>query len=345
VTPQVSILIPCFNAGRWIGRAIESALDQRGVTVETIVVDDGSTDDGVAAIAAFGDRVRLIRQANAGGNVARRRLVAEARAEWLQFLDADDYLKPDKIARQLARVGPDVDVVYSPVLVETWRDGRIESTTPTVIDEPRDAWRLLALWRLPQTGGPLWRKRALIEAGDWKVDQPCCQEHELYGRMLAGGAKFEYDPEPLAVYRHWSEATVCRKDPFLVVRKRIEVIDRAERDLLRIGAMTPIRRDAIARGRLECARVLYVADPDEAIETARRTLKGHPYYRLPAESPFPISYRLAYHSLGFAAAEKIASLVRRRRFWPISSAAVDRSSLLAPESTPAKSDFEVVPER
>ena len=72
------------------------------------------------------------------------------------------------------------------------------------IREPRDPWILLARWWLPQTGGPLWRRQALIDVGGWKPDQPCCQEHELYLRLLQARAEFCYFEECHAVYRHWS---------------------------------------------------------------------------------------------------------------------------------------------
>src|SRR5688500_17394389 len=97
---MISILIPCFNAERWIGQAIESALTQSWRAVEIIVVDDGSTDGSLAIIKRFGDRVRWETGANQGGNVARNRLLALARGEWVQYLDADDYLLPNKVRDQ-----------------------------------------------------------------------------------------------------------------------------------------------------------------------------------------------------------------------------------------------------
>src|SRR4051812_42743441 len=81
---MVSILIPCYNAERWIAQAIESAL-QQGSEHEIIIVDDGSTDDSLAVIKQFGDRVRFESGPNRGGNVARNRLLDLARSEWVQY--------------------------------------------------------------------------------------------------------------------------------------------------------------------------------------------------------------------------------------------------------------------
>src|SRR5262245_9102291 len=158
VTP-VSILIPCFNAERWIGQAIESALSQTYLAKEVIVVDDGSHDGSLDIIKSFGDRIRWETGPNRGGNVARNRLLELANGTWLQYLDADDYLEPDKVERQMAFIAarPEAQIVYSPVIFEHWAaSSQWRAVEP--IPEPHDPWVLLARWYLPQTGATLWRK-------------------------------------------------------------------------------------------------------------------------------------------------------------------------------------------
>jgi len=109
---KVSVLIPCFNAEKWIGQAILSALSQSHPYKEVLVVDDGSTDNSLEIIQSFGNQIRYETGPNRGGNVARNRLLDLARGEWLQYLDADDYLFPDKIAQQLP-YSTNADVIYS----------------------------------------------------------------------------------------------------------------------------------------------------------------------------------------------------------------------------------------
>ena len=87
MTPFVSILIPCFNAERWIAQAIESALAQTWPHKEVIVVDDGSTDGSLEVIRRFDGRVRWESGPNRGGNVARNRLLELSNGEWLQYLE------------------------------------------------------------------------------------------------------------------------------------------------------------------------------------------------------------------------------------------------------------------
>lgn len=99
--PLVSVIIPAFNAGAFIGEAIESILAQSHGAVEIIVVDDGSTDDTAAVAARHGGAVRVIRQTNAGPAAARNRGLTDARGAFVAFLDADDLWPSHKIRAAL----------------------------------------------------------------------------------------------------------------------------------------------------------------------------------------------------------------------------------------------------
>ncbi len=97
----VSVIIPTYNMGVFVGEAIHSALNQTHDNLELIVVDDGSTDHTAEVVARFGSAISYVKQANAGVNAARNHGVRLARGEFLAFLDADDLWLPTKIERQL----------------------------------------------------------------------------------------------------------------------------------------------------------------------------------------------------------------------------------------------------
>src|SRR5581483_11313948 len=102
-SPKVSIIMPVYNAAAYVGSAIASALSQTGVSLELIVVDDGSTDasaEAVRAAAAGDDRVRLIQlERNTGmPGIVRNAGAKVARGEYLAFLDADDVYLPERLS-------------------------------------------------------------------------------------------------------------------------------------------------------------------------------------------------------------------------------------------------------
>ena len=114
----VSILIPAYNAERWVGSALQSALNQSWPKIEIIVVDDGSTDQTLAVAKRYESaKVKVMRQENRGAAAARNTALREAQGDFLQYLDADDLLSADKIQDQLAllRENPDYLSVSSAV--------------------------------------------------------------------------------------------------------------------------------------------------------------------------------------------------------------------------------------
>jgi glycosyltransferase involved in cell wall biosynthesis len=313
IDPLVSILIPCYNAQPWVGCAIESALSQTWPTKEIVVLDDGSTDGSLEIVKGFGDHIRWETGPNRGGNPARNRLLDLARGDWLQYVDADDYLLPDKIEQQLEFLAahPDTDVVFGPVTMQYF-DEKDSQRELLPIPEPRDLWILLARWFLPQTGAALWRKQAIIDVGKWKVDQPCCQEHELYLRLLMAGKRFAYCEHSGAIYRHWGETSLWRGNVPEVHRRRLEIEQRAEDFLRGCNELTPARLYAINVARFETARSAWQYDPAFAKEIMRTIRKVDQDFT-PSGPAAPLRYRLACRILGFTTTENIATFSRKWR--------------------------------
>ena len=117
MSPKVSVVIPTYNRAAKVRKAIESVRAQTLSDIEVIVVDDGSTDDtGKVLGEAFGNGIRYCYQANQGASAARNNGIAEARGEWIAFLDSDDQWEKDKLEWQfkaLERFGPQCGGCYA----------------------------------------------------------------------------------------------------------------------------------------------------------------------------------------------------------------------------------------
>src|SRR5262245_53887166 len=114
MTPTVSVAIATYNYGRFLGRALDSALGQTLRDLEVVVLDDGSTDDTAAVIEPYlkDDRVRYYRTGHFGVAAAKSAAVKLCRGPFVAFLDADDEWLPVKLERQMALFAdPEVGVV------------------------------------------------------------------------------------------------------------------------------------------------------------------------------------------------------------------------------------------
>lgn len=197
--PLVSVLIPCHNAAPWLHDTLASVLDQTWQNLEVIVIDDGSTDDTIAVArrSESDRRVRVISQPNAGQSASENRAVRESRGEYLEFLDADDLLAPDKIERQVAvleQAGP--DYVASAEWARFYRspsDGIFE-TQPLWEDLEPIEW-LVRAWsgHLMMHGAAWLVPRGVAErAGLWDERLSLINDFDYFGRVVLAsrGVKF-----------------------------------------------------------------------------------------------------------------------------------------------------------
>lgn len=303
---SVSVLIPCYNAEVWLAQAIDSALAQTHAPLEVIVADDGSTDRSPAIAASFAPRVRLIEAPHRGGGATRNLLLEAARGEWLQYLDADDYLLPDKIEQQLRTAAQaQADIVYSPMRIRDEATGSERvydgATGDPVIDYIR--------WGPFQTSAMLWRREAVVGAGGWKIDQPVCQEHELILRLLQRGARFASSPGVHTVYRQHAAPSVSRRDPLLTIRQRMALTDEFESWLAAGGRLSRELRHELFVARMESARSSFLYDRDYARLLYRRARRAGWFFRA-RSAALPLRYRLMLTLIGFDGAERVAALLR-----------------------------------
>jgi glycosyltransferase involved in cell wall biosynthesis len=230
VAANVSIIIPCYNTGRYLREAIDSALAQTYRDVEVIVVDDGSTDDS-AAIAASYPNVRLIRQANSGVSAARNRAAAEATSDYLVFLDADDRLLPDavQIGIDCFREHPEAAFVFG-AHRSIAADGSLREVPPHDPARTTGYAELLAGNTLLPPACAVFRRDAVQKAGGFPVGVKLSEDHDLYLR-IAREHPVACHGRIVVEYRYHS-GNVCRVSPFRTLRASRQTLIR-ERDFVR----------------------------------------------------------------------------------------------------------------
>ena len=201
--PLVSVIVPAYNAERYLREAVDSALRQTHERLEVVIVDDGSTDGTPAladGFAAADPRVRVFHQPNGGLSAARNAGLAVARGDLVCFLDADDVFLPDKLERQRSFLDlfPGCDLVFSDFYVgdEQLTPGFLVCTRPP----PVPMRELLAYgnWFGPMS--PLLRARLAEKVGGFDEHLRASEDWDYWVRASRCGT-FSYLPGPVAVYR------------------------------------------------------------------------------------------------------------------------------------------------
>ncbi|MGY1659594.1 glycosyltransferase [Geodermatophilus sp. SYSU D00705] len=199
--PRVSVVIPAWEAETTLPDTLASLAAQTEESWEAVVVDDGSTDGTVAvaeSVAQEDPRVRLVRAQHGGVSAARNRGIAEARAEWLLFLDADDVLEPEALTGLLAATSPEVDLVMGGYVRVDPGGRRADGVLPRGSED----WFAVLANRCPVAiHACLARKEAVVHVGGFDTGLVLCEDWDLWQRVVRRGRGVALVPEVLAVYR------------------------------------------------------------------------------------------------------------------------------------------------
>jgi glycosyltransferase involved in cell wall biosynthesis len=200
--PRVSVIIPAYNAAAWVTRAVDSVLAQTFTDREILVVDDGSIDATCQVLtSAYGSRIRLLTQANAGPAAARNLGLAEAAGQYVAFLDADDYWRPEKLARQVELLDSHPEIGFCSTATELVdMEGRYVGDWPCgPADAPMpDILFMQGTVISGSTSGVLARRRLVREAGGFDAALRGFEDPDLWIRLAARTA-YRCIPEALTV--------------------------------------------------------------------------------------------------------------------------------------------------
>jgi glycosyltransferase involved in cell wall biosynthesis len=206
--PLVSILVPAFNAQEWIADTLRSALAQTWARKEIIVVDDGSSDQTLAIARQFESGcVRVVTQKNRGAAATRNELFAVSKGDYIQWLDADDLLAPDKISRQMAVL--DQPHTKRTLLSSAWgrfiyRPYRAEFVPSALwCDLSPTEWLLRKMEQniYMQTATWLVSRELTETAGPWNTMLLGDDDGEYFCRVLLASDGVRFAPESRVYYR------------------------------------------------------------------------------------------------------------------------------------------------
>ena len=203
--PVVSVIIPAYNAAKYIGEALNSVFDQTFRSHESIVINDGSPDtvELERELQASSGNVRYIKQANRGAAAARNAGLLCARGEYVAFLDADDRWLPNFLQEQIEFLKlNDADFVFADAVLcgETPLAGR----TFMQLEPPKSAVTpesLLAVDVAVLTSAVLARKQPIFDVGLFDETIKRGHDFELWFRLAKAGIRFAHNPKVLAEYR------------------------------------------------------------------------------------------------------------------------------------------------
>ncbi len=302
--PTVSVIIPCRNAEAWLPETLASAVEQRGIPLGILVVDDGSTDGSAAAAERFAPAVRVLRQPAGGVSRARNAGTAAAQGSYCQYLDADDVLEPGTIAARVAMLeasGADV-ALASWMRWERQRDGEFAAGAimRRRLGERADVDLLTDAWWPP--GAVLYRRTLVDRIGAWRTDLPIIQDARFLLDAALHGATFAYVDAVGLRYRVHGPESLSRRDPAAFVddcyRSAAELHDR----WLAAGSLDDARRRGLVRVFGYVARSTFEADRSRFDEVLERIHRLDPDF-LPEE---PRSLRALSGVIGYRSAEHVA---------------------------------------
>lgn len=221
VGPRVSVVIAAYNAEDYLGAAISSCLTQTHPEVETVVVDDGSTDGTAKVAAAYGDRITFVRQDNAGCAAARNTAIAHSTGDYIAVCDSDDILMPHHVETCLAtlRAAPARTWVCADAVQFT--DAGLGGHVLPYGQIPADEQRAAILQANIATVFGFVSRAMLDEVGLFDSSLRYAEDWDLWTRAIFAGWRVTATETPTALYRVRSNSMSHHQDAMIEAERSI----------------------------------------------------------------------------------------------------------------------------
>lgn len=202
-SPLVSIIIPCYNRQKYISDAINSCLRQSYQNIEIIVVDDGSSDESISVIKSFGQKVKLICQANQGVSVARNKGIEACTGEYLIFLDSDDWISDDLVESHILtfKHWPDLAIACADSIGISPTGQQTELRKCNWPESPSSPKDLFLLIPPPFPACEMYNAELVKRYGGFYEDMKAFADSSLRIRIVLDGGFVARTPTGYAIYR------------------------------------------------------------------------------------------------------------------------------------------------
>lgn len=304
--PLVSVIIPVYNSEKYLKEAIESVINQTWQNIEVIVVDDGSTDNSYAIAQSFqSSQIKVIQQTNQGACAARNRGFRESRGEYIQWLDADDYLEPKKVEDQV-----NVALQHqNAVIYGTWfnfieTNNRVWLGPRNLTKPVNDPLGIHLEGMLAPTVAYLIPRNAINTIGGWDESLTADQDGDLIMRLMLQDIPFVHALGDAGIWRHHGDTNrvSCNRN-FNSIYSRYRVCDRVIERLQELNRLD--RYSQLLAMKLDRLAQLAILDfPDLALSCLTLARNIAPDYH-PKGS---FSYQITRKLLGLKGSEKLRHL-------------------------------------
>lgn len=309
---EVSVIVPAFNALRWLPETLRSVANQNWPNLQVLVIDDGSTDGTSQFVSERWPHFQLVTTANQGVSAARDLGASLATGDFIQYLDADDLLTPGKIARQVELFDnhADADVVYG-----NWRRLVADATGAFA---PRDtvSRRFQDVDHDPQiafftdmwcpTGAYLYRRAFHRCLPPWSKTLPVIQDARFAFDCARAGANFIHDDHVATLYRVHGSGSVSTKSRAEFLRDCATNAEEVEQLWHAENALSDERRAALVNIYGSLARGAFDVDATLFERLLKNLIRHDPKYR-PAS---PAALRIVSTLFGYRRAERVSSWLR-----------------------------------
>jgi glycosyltransferase involved in cell wall biosynthesis len=210
----VSVIIPCYNVEAFVEECLDSVLNQSYSEIEIICIDNNSTDNTFSIISKyacdFPDKIIVLSERHSGASFARNLGLYHAKGKWIQFLDADDLLSPEKIAHQVTYLLQNEQADF---IAASFFKQRINGNIEEFILEKSDPFKALFVTKLGNTCANLFRTSSVRDIGGWNTDLKSSQETDLMFRLLQNKTVVLFDNLPFTKIRERESGQISQSDP------------------------------------------------------------------------------------------------------------------------------------